>query len=464
MWGKHRHSHNKTDDDRVMHVVQHLLSVVTLLLITTCTGAARDNPHRKSAYLQSIAKQVNSDAESTWHASKTLAGIEYQNADLLRQERDAASVLDWRTGGLLRSVDNQGTCGSCWAFASTHAFDDYRSLQAKTKQTATSVHRVTACCKYSGCNGCSGGQSESGFRFLHREGTVPDACERYSSDELCLLRNPRCPMFCADGSTKITPAFTSRYKLREYSRITPLKMKEALALGPLVAVMNVYMDFYCYKGGIYQYSKGERKGRHLIEVVGYGSQNGKDYWICKNSWGSQWGEKGFFRIAVGVEKEYGIEQIVLAPFSIAGGTTPSQESSGFLLGVNEHSETDDPTVREAAEFGAYELNPFCPGKDTDPTVVRNMTLIKVNRASRKVVSGVQITLTATYQEPECPEQTSYEFVVVMNTDGNYSLIESRYVPSENVEDTSAGSRHTENWLLILLLFGVVKILCSAGGD
>ena len=111
------------------------------------------------------------------------------------------------------------------------------------------------------------------------------------------------------------------------------------------------------------------------------------------------------------------------------------------------------------------INPFCPGKDVDRTIVRNMTLIKVNRVSRKIVSGAQITVTATYQEQGCPEQTSYEFVVVMNTDGEYSLIQSRYVPPENVQGTSAGSRHTANWLLILLLLlGVVKILCSGGGD
>ncbi|XP_065843706.1 cathepsin B-like [Oscarella lobularis] len=445
-----------------MHVVQHLLSVVTLLLITICTGAARDNPHRKSAYLQSIAKRVNSDAESTWHASKTLAGIESQNADLLRQERDAPASVDWSTSGLLRPVDDQGTCGSCWAFASAHAFDDYRSLQAKAQQTATSVHRITACCEYSGCNGCDGGQPGSGFVFLKEEGTVPHACERY--DIRTLLLNPTCPRFCDDGSTEITPALRSQYKLSDFSSVNPLtvaKMKEALALGPLVAVLIVYSDFMTYSKGIYRYKRGNCEGGHLIEVVGYGSEDGEDYWICKNSWGIRWGEKGFFRIAAGVEKEHGIEQIALAPFPIAGSTTSFQESSGFLLGVNEHRETDDAIVLEAANFGAYELNPFCPGKDIDRTVIRNLTLIKVNRASRKIVSGVQITLTATYQEQGCPVQTNYELVVVMSTEGEYSLLRSRFVPSEN----SAASRCNVNWLMtLLLLFGVAEILWNGGGD
>jgi hypothetical protein len=61
--------------------------------------------------------------------------------------------------------------------------------------------------------------------------------------------------------------------------------------------MAVYNDFFSYRGGVYRHTTGALAGYHAICVVGY---NEKDQcWICKNSWGTGWGEKGWFRIAYG---------------------------------------------------------------------------------------------------------------------------------------------------------------------
>jgi hypothetical protein len=74
--------------------------------------------------------------------------------------------------------------------------------------------------------------------------------------------------------------------------------------GPLVAAMDVYEDFRDYTGGVYQHTVGERLGGHCISIVGYDDNQG--CWICKNSWGTDWGEagglspeRGWFRIAYG---------------------------------------------------------------------------------------------------------------------------------------------------------------------
>jgi len=58
----------------------------------------------------------------------------------------------------------------------------------------------------------------------------------------------------------------------------------------------VYSDFMNYKGGIYHYTSGVMQGGHAVKIVGWGIEHGIDYWICANSWGSKWGENGYFRI------------------------------------------------------------------------------------------------------------------------------------------------------------------------
>lgn len=61
----------------------------------------------------------------------------------------------------------------------------------------------------------------------------------------------------------------------------------------------VYQDFMSYKGGVYKHTSGGFLGGHAVEMIGWGVENGQEYWLCKNSWGPNWGEQGYFRIAFG---------------------------------------------------------------------------------------------------------------------------------------------------------------------
>jgi cathepsin B len=62
---------------------------------------------------------------------------------------------------------------------------------------------------------------------------------------------------------------------------------------------TVYQDFMNYKSGVYKHVSGNVLGGHAVKIVGWGQENGTNYWICANSWGTSWGENGFFRIAWG---------------------------------------------------------------------------------------------------------------------------------------------------------------------
>lgn len=85
-------------------------------------------------------------------------------------------------------------------------------------------------------------------------------------------------------------------------------MKEWISTrGPVIACFSVYDDFFAYRSGVYHHVYGERVGGHCVCCVGY--DDSQTYWICKNSWGPEWGEQGFFRIQYG---EAGIDHVMWA--------------------------------------------------------------------------------------------------------------------------------------------------------
>lgn len=71
---------------------------------------------------------------------------------------------------------------------------------------------------------------------------------------------------------------------------------EIFKRGPIDCGIESTQKFHNYKGGIYEEHKGYWNINHAIAVVGWGVENGVEYWIGRNSWGTYWGEEGFFRI------------------------------------------------------------------------------------------------------------------------------------------------------------------------
>ncbi|OTF79964.1 hypothetical protein BLA29_012980 [Euroglyphus maynei] len=81
--------------------------------------------------------------------------------------------------------------------------------------------------------------------------------------------------------------------------------------GPVEASFEVFTDFLSYKHGIYQRQSDEIISGHAIKILGWGVENGTPYWLCANSWNTDWGENGFFRVIRG-RNEVSIESQIYA--------------------------------------------------------------------------------------------------------------------------------------------------------
>jgi C1A family cysteine protease len=222
--------------------------------------------------------------------------------------------LDWRSqdGNYVTPIRDQGQCGSCWAFAMTGGLESYVLLQQHTpgKDVALSEQILVSCDKDDGDDGCNGGDLNGDF--LVQNGLPAASAFPYSS---------------TDGDSGTCPASWDQkanlYKIGSWGSVKDnvKAIKTALAkYGPLPTTFMVYEDFMHYKSGIYTFSgQGKELGGHAVVIVGY--NDAERYFIVKNSWGTGWGENGYFRIDYSAMKkpvEFG--QSTIAYSSSEGGS------------------------------------------------------------------------------------------------------------------------------------------------
>uniref|UniRef100_A0A646QFX1 Dipeptidyl peptidase 1 n=1 Tax=Hemiscolopendra marginata TaxID=943146 RepID=A0A646QFX1_9MYRI len=229
-------------------------------------------------------------------------------------EKMASSLpdsFDWRNvNGVnyVSPVRNQGSCGSCYAFASMGLLEArLRIMTNNTYQGVLSPEDVISCSEYS--QGCDGGFPYLiAGKYSQDFGVIPEKCDPYEGH--------------ADKCTEKKDCirhYTSSYGYVGgfYGGCNEPLMRSALVNhGPIAVGFEVYGDFQNYKGGIYHHTGLNDKfnpfelTNHAVLVVGYGvdSTSGEKYWIVKNSWGTSWGEDGYFRIRRATD-ECGIESL-----------------------------------------------------------------------------------------------------------------------------------------------------------
>jgi C1A family cysteine protease len=209
--------------------------------------------------------------------------------------------LDWRGhsgDNYVTPVRDQGNCGSCWAFATAGALESRVLIANDTPQNRETMdlsEQVLVSC--SGAGNCGGGYIDEASDYIRDTGLPGEDCSPY------LAKNTPCRRAaCSTYQTDTFDIDSWAYVVNPYMISTDMvgMIKDALLDCPLVTTMDVYADFYYYTGGVYQYTFGSYQGGHAILIVGFkddASVSGGGYFIVKNSWGTDWGEDGYYKIA-----------------------------------------------------------------------------------------------------------------------------------------------------------------------
>jgi len=198
-------------------------------------------------------------------------------------DRDFPESLDWRELNGVSPVRNQAQCGSCWAFTATGVLESQVYIDTGVAPDY-SEQQLVDCTP--GSYGCNGGSTESAWEYLRYDGFCLEADYPYEAKN----------MECRDDD------------FFEYIRVTGYEfintdvdsIKAALSdYGPVATVIGANNNLQGYSGGCYQ-DDSNTQINHGVVIVGWDDnvcEGGS--WICKNSWGQNWGDHGFFYIRRG---------------------------------------------------------------------------------------------------------------------------------------------------------------------
>jgi len=229
---------------------------------------------------------------------------------------DVPASVDWRNMNGVNYLSwnkNQHIpqyCGSCWAQGSTSALADRFNIMSgnKTASPVALSAQMVVNCQAGGS--CDGGNPGNVYEFAMTDGLVHGSCTNYQAmnDEMdicgainvCRDCSPPPPAEGDDGLDGCVAVESQRYYASEYYKVKGVdQMKAELAAnGPMGCGIHATDEFETNYDGTTIYS--EKTGpfariNHEISVVGYGiSDEGVEYWIGRNSWGSYWGDYGFF--------------------------------------------------------------------------------------------------------------------------------------------------------------------------
>jgi len=195
--------------------------------------------------------------------------------------------VDWRKKGVVTAVKNQGGCGSCWAFSAAETVESHLAI-ATGKLMTLSEQQLVSCApnpdECGGTGGCQGSTQPLAFKYLMTTGATTEDDYPYQG----------VTGTCDPSKIKAVVSVTDEVELPTNNYTA---LMEAIAnVGPVaISVDAGGLSWQLYGGGVVKGDCGSDID-HAVQLVGYGTDKGDDYYIVRNSWGASWGEEGYIRL------------------------------------------------------------------------------------------------------------------------------------------------------------------------
>ncbi|KAF3446378.1 hypothetical protein FNV43_RR11557 [Rhamnella rubrinervis] len=273
---------------------------------------AQHNNMGNSSYTLSL----NAFADLTHHEFKTSrlglspAIFKSKMGPKMLLNGDTPSSVDWRKQGAVTNVKDQGSCGACWSFSATGAIEGINKIVTGSLVSLSEQELVD--CDRSYNSGCEGGLMDYAYQFVIDNHGI-DSEEDYpymGRDKSCNKGKLNRHVVTIDG-------------YRDVPESNENQLQQAVASQPVSAgISGGGRAFQLYSKGIFN-GPCSTSLDHAVLIVGYGSENGVDYWIVKNSWGKQWGMDGYIHVQRNNGNSQGVCGInMLASYPTKTGQNP----------------------------------------------------------------------------------------------------------------------------------------------
>lgn len=203
--------------------------------------------------------------------------------------------VDWRTQGAVNAVQNQGQCGSCWAFSAVASYEGVAKI-AGYPLYKFSEQQLVDCSTAEGNQGCNGGLMDQAFEYVKKEGGLQsEASYPYKAVE----------QKCKANTTALLPPKVNSWVDIQKDNCTALQT--AIAKNPTsVAIAANAIQFYTQ--GVFSSKFCGTGLNHGVTAIGYGFDTtaNKQFWLVRNSWGASWGEQGYIRMDRAIQPTTGI--------------------------------------------------------------------------------------------------------------------------------------------------------------